>query len=112
MQPAEAWTVFGRWQAERREIGIIFWGRSGNLYTLARVESARNGRLQLRGEGARASFNLVEATFTYGAMQTWPNWPSPPIVEVMAIQAQLANGDFLALAEGLRPDALPPPGEG
>jgi hypothetical protein len=72
------------------------------------VESARNGKLLLKGDMVRASFNLTRANFTYGPVQTWPKWPSPPIVEVIAVQAQLENGDWLALAEGLRPESLPP----
>jgi len=43
-------------------------------------------------------------------------WPSSdlaqvafaPNIEVMPIQAQLANGDWLALSDGLRPESIPP----
>jgi hypothetical protein len=105
----QAWRMFGDWKSSGREIGVIFYGCSGNsLYTMGFVESARNGKLLLKSDTARASFNLVRANFTYGPVQTWPRWPSPPIVEVMAVQAQLENGDWLALAEGLRPESLPP----
>jgi hypothetical protein len=109
IESQEAWRIFDRWQTAGQEVGVIFWGRSANLYSLGVIESASNGRLQLRAEAARASFNLVGATFKYGPMQTWPRWPSPPIVEVIALRAEFENGDFLALAEGLRPQAVMPP---
>jgi hypothetical protein len=108
LEPSEAWHMFDRWLTTGQDVGVIFWGRSGNFYTLGSVRVARNGKLEIRGEGARATFNLVDAKFRYGPMQTWPRWPSPPIVEVMALRAELANGDYLALAEGLKPDSLPP----
>ena len=75
---------------------------------MGHIESARNGRLALNGEAVRATFNLIGASFAQGPVQTWPKWPSPPIIEVMAIQAQLANGDWLALSDGLRPESIPP----
>ena len=107
--PDQAWRTFSDWKSSGHEVGVIFYGGSGNsLYTMGFVESARNGRLLLQGPTVRASFNLIRATFTHGPVQTWPRWPSPPIVEVMAVQARLENGDWLALAEGLRPESLPP----
>ncbi len=104
----QAWRTFGDWQIRGLEIGVIFFGSSGStLYTMGFVESARNGKILLKSRAVRASFNLKQATFAYGPIQTWPRWPSPPIVEVIAVQAQLENGDWLALAEGLRPESLP-----
>jgi hypothetical protein len=105
----EAWKIFDRWRNQRQEVGIIFWGRSANVYTLGFIESATNGRVQIQGNGARASFNLVGASFKYGPMQTWPRWPSPPIVEVTALRAEFENGDYLALAEGLTPPPISSP---
>src|SRR5579859_2307052 len=106
----QAWSTFGDWQTSGREIGVIFLGGSGSsLYTMGCIESARNGKLLLKSNTVRASFNLRRATFTYGPVQTWPRWPSPPIVEAIAVQAQLENGDWLAFAEGLRPESLPTP---
>ena len=88
---------------------MIFYAASGtSVYTMGFVELARNGKLLMKGDTVRLSFNLTQANFAYGPVQTWPKWPSPPIVEVIAIQAQLTNGDWLALAEGLRPESLPP----
>jgi hypothetical protein len=105
----QAWRTFSDWKVNGREIGVIFYGGSGtSLYTMGFIESARNGRVLLKGALVRASFNLTRAKFTYGPVQTWPKWPSPPIVEVIAVQAQLENGNWLALAEGLRPESLPP----
>lgn len=102
----EAWRIFDRWKSSGLEIGMIFWGRSLNLYTIGTVTSVRNGRLELRGDLAHASFNLSGATFKYGPMKTWPRWPGPPIVEVNALRAEFENGDYLALAEGLTPDSI------
>lgn len=104
----EVWRILHRWKSAGQKIGLIFWGRSGNVYTLGLVESASNGRVEVTGEGTRASFNLVDATFQYGPMQTWPRWPSPPIVEVTALRAEFANGDYLTLAEGLTPPPISP----
>jgi hypothetical protein len=104
-----AWQIFDKWKNSGRDIGVIFWGRSANLYTMGTVRSLKNGRLELKGERARASFNLSGAVFKYGPMQTWPRWPWPPIVEVNALRAEFANGDYLALAERLTPDSVPLP---
>lgn len=104
----DAWNILSRWKNRQQEIGVIFWGRSGNLNTLGHVEEASKGRIQLRGEGARASFTLTGASFRYGPMPTWPRWPSPPIVEVRALRAVFDNGDYLALAEGLTAPPVPP----
>src|SRR6266849_8162004 len=68
------------------------------------VESASNGKLLLKSDTVRASFNLTQANFTYGPVQTWPKWPSPPIVEVIAVQAQLENGDWLASQKAFDPN--------
>lgn len=105
----QAWRTFSDWKGNGREIGVIFYGGSGtSLYTMGFIESARNGRLLLKGDLVRASFNLTRANFSYGPVPTWPKWPSPPIVEVVAVQARLENGDRVVLAEGLRPESLPP----
>jgi hypothetical protein len=102
----QAWEMLHRWKSHRQEIGVIFWGRSVNVYTLGLIESASNGRIQLTASGARASFNLAGASFKYGPMQTWPRWPSPPIIEVNALRAEFENGDYLALAESLTPTPI------
>jgi hypothetical protein len=109
IEAQEAWQMFDRWKNRRQDIGVIFWGRSANLYTMGTVASLTNGRLEIKGALARASFNLTGASFKYGPMQTWPRWPSPPIVEVNALRAEFANGDYLALAEGLTPDSISSP---
>lgn len=105
----QAWQMLDRWKSGRNEIGVIFWGRSANIYALGLVESANNGRIHLRGDSARTSFNLIGASFKYGPMQTWPRWPSPPIIEVNALRAEFENGDYLALAEGLTPAPMASP---
>jgi hypothetical protein len=106
----QAWRKFGDWKSHRREIGVIFFSTSGTmLYTMGFIELIRNGGLRLKSSTMKAAFNLRGAHFSYGSLQTWPRWPAPPIVEVIAIQVQLSNGDWLALAEGLRPGSLLPP---
>lgn len=105
----QAWQMFDRWKNRGKQIGIIFWGHHASLYTLGVVESAKNGRIQLKGDTARSSFNLVGATYKYGPMQTWPRWPSPPIIEVTALRAEFENGDYLVLTEGLTPPAVSSP---
>jgi hypothetical protein len=107
----QAWRTFSDWECKACEVGVIFYGGSGtSLYTMGFIQSARNGRLLVKGDTVRASFNLTHATFAYGPVQTWPKWPSPPIVEILAVQARLENGDWLALADGLQPERLPPRG--
>lgn len=108
--PEEAWRIFSTWMHKGHEIGVVLYASSGtSIYTMGVVESAARGRLLVKGNSVRASLNLVGATFKHGPFQTWPKWPSPPIVELMAVQAQLENGDWLALAEGLRAESLSPP---
>jgi hypothetical protein len=65
------------------------------------VHSARNGILQLDSDGAKATFRLINAKLTYGPVPMYPRWPAPSVVEVQAIQAYLAAGDWLVLAVGL-----------
>ena len=55
---------------------------------------------------AEVSFRFKDANFTYGPVQMWPNWPNPPQVEVIAVQAWFANGDWVALAEKFRPASI------
>jgi len=105
----QAWRTFDECKSTRPELGVMFCAASGtSLYTMGFVESARAGNLLLTSDGGRASFNLKRASFTYGPLQTWPRWPYPPIVELIALRAQLANGDWLVLAEGVRPESLAP----
>jgi hypothetical protein len=102
----EAWRMFDEWRAESREIGIMFHGASGSVTTSGTVTQARMGRLQLNSRTAEVSFRLKSANFTYGPVQMFPNWPNPPAVEVMAVQAWFANGDWLALAERFRQPSI------
>lgn len=104
----QAWRTFDRWMAGRKQIGVWFVSKSGSVRTAGTPESARNGQIQLRGESAQAAFNLQEAQFTYGPFQVFPRWPMGPMVELIALQAFLANGDWLALAEGLKPEGVAP----
>jgi hypothetical protein len=102
--------MFEDWKTAGKEIGVLFCGRGSTaaISALMTIRSARNGLVQLKGEGASASFNLKQAKFTYGPMQVFPRWPAPPPVEVMALQAYLATGDWLVLAEGAVPRELSP----
>ncbi len=107
--PEQAWRTFEEWRSEGKEIGIFFAHRAGMISTLANIHSARNGILQLDSDGAKATFRLNDAKFTYGPVPMYPRWPSPPVVEVQAIQAYLVTGDWLVLAEGLVPGSLSGP---
>lgn len=105
----EAWRRFDDWKSARKEIGIWFVSKAGSTVGLCTVHSVRNGRLELRGDGMKAWFNLRQAElFTYGPLQTWPRWPMGPIVEVIAVQAYMNTGEWLVLAEGLPPEGLSP----
>ena len=103
----QAWRTLDDWRAKGREIGVWFVARSGSVRALGTLNSVRNGRLELRGSTVRAGFNLKDATFTHGPTQVFPRWPMGPMVEVMALQAFLNTGDWLMLAEGMRPEGLP-----
>lgn len=107
--PEQAWRTFDDWKSSGREIGVIFYGCSGaRILTMGTIASARNGTLLLQSDTASASFNLTLASFTFGPFLTWPRWPYPPIIEMTAVRARLENGDCLILADGLRPESLPP----
>jgi len=106
--PDDAWRTLDDWRAAGKEIGVWFVAKSGSVRTLGTVESARNGRVELRGPTVAAGFNLKDATFMHGPVQIFPRWPMGPMVEVMAVQAFLTTGDWLMLAEGMRPESLPP----
>jgi hypothetical protein len=110
ISPEEAWRVLDDWKVQRKEIGVLFCGRSGTaaLSALCKVQSVRNGRLRMKGDGGGASVDLKSARFTYGPMQVWPNWPAPQTVEVLTLQAFLSTGDWLVLAEGYLPKELSP----
>jgi len=104
----QAWRRLEDWRAGGKEIGVWYVAaKSGSVRALGTVESARNGRVELRGSTMRAAFNLKNATFAYCPTQLFPRWPMGPAVEVMALQAFLETGDWLMLAEGLRPESLP-----
>lgn len=104
----QAWQRFDQWMSAGKQIGVWFVAQSGSLRTSGCVESAEGCRVHLRGQSAAAGFNLQEARFTYGPFQIFPNWPSGPMVELMAVQAFLPNGDWLVMAEGLKPEGLAP----
>jgi hypothetical protein len=110
ISPEEAWRLLDDWKTRRKEIGLLFCGRSGTsvISAMVTVWAVRNGTLQMKGDGAGASLNLRMANFTYGPMQAWPRWPAGPVVEVLALQASLATGEWLVLAEGYLPRDLSP----
>ena len=103
----DAWRKFDEWRANSLQIGILFFGSSGSLTTSGTVTQARMGRLQFNSETAEVSFRLKSVHFTYGPVQMFPNWPCPPAMEVIAVQAWFDNGDWLAMAERLRPPSVP-----
>jgi hypothetical protein len=104
----QAWRRFDEWMTGGKQIGVWFVSKSGSVRTSGMVKSVRNGRVQLLGQSAQAAFNLQEAQFTYGPFQVFPGWPMGPMVELMALQAFLTNGDWLVLAEGLKPEGISP----
>jgi len=110
MPPEDAWRIFDAWKSGGKEIGLLFCGRSAStvISSLCTVRAARNGLLQLKGESTGVTLNLQLAKFTYGPMQVFPRWPAPPAVEILALQAFLATGDWLVLAEGYVPKELSP----
>jgi hypothetical protein len=99
----DAMEMLGKWKSEKREIGVIFWGRAANVYTVGTLKSITARRIEIQGQGARATFSLAGASFRFGPMHTWPQWPSPPIVMLSALRAEFESGEYLALAEGLTP---------
>ena len=103
----QAWRIFADWNAQQVELGVLCVSQTGTFFSLGKLQAARNGRVVVRGEAASASLQLKDAQFSYGPMQTWPRWPGPPIVEIVALQAVLPNGTWVVMADGLRPDALP-----
>ena len=104
-----AWRMFADWTSTGKEIGMWYVSQPSRFVGFGRLSSARNGVIQFQAEAARATFDLKEARFTFGTMQTWPRWPNPPIVEVLALQAYLPRGAWLVLVEGLRPEVIPVP---
>lgn len=102
----EAWLRVDEWMAAAKQIGVWYVAGSGSVQTSGVVKSARNGRVQLTGQAARAAFRLNDARFTYGPFQVFPRWPMGPMVELPALQAFLPNGDWLVMAENLRPEQI------
>jgi hypothetical protein len=104
----EAWRMLDDWKRGGIELGVYVAGKSGSVAALVSIESARAGRVVLKGEGASVTLNLKGAEFAYGPVKMFPRWPAPPMVEVMALQAILNGTDWLVMAEGLAPEALAP----
>ena len=102
----QAWRIFAEWKATGKEIGVFFHSQSGSFSALGTLCSARNGTIEFQAEAGRAALRLKDAQFTYGPLQTWPRWPNPPILEVIALQAYTSNGTWIIMAEGLRPESL------
>ena len=69
----QAWRRLEDWHVSGREIGVWYVAaKSGSVRTMGTVESARNGRIELRGSTVRAGFNLKSATFAYYPIQIFP----------------------------------------
>jgi hypothetical protein len=39
IEPQDVWQIFDHWRHAGREVGVIFWGRTANVYSLAVIES-------------------------------------------------------------------------
>ena len=102
----QAWRIFSDWKASGKELGLFFHSQSGSFSALGTLRSARNGTIEFQAGEGKAAFRLKQAQFTYGPMQTWPRWPNPPILEVIALQAIVPDGTWIIMAEGLRPESL------
>jgi len=74
--------------------------------TLGTLRSVLQGTVQVQSDSTAATFDLKEARFTYGTVQTWPHWPNPPVVEVTVLHAYLPRGAWLDMVEGLKPEAI------
>ena len=105
----QAWRMFADWTSTHKEIGMWFVSQPNRFLAFGTLDSAKNGMIQFQAQTARATFDLTDARFTYGPMQTWPRWPNPPIIEVMALQVYLPRGAWLVMVEGLKPDAISVP---
>ncbi len=89
---------------------MLYCARSATatIAAMCLVRMARRGMLLLKSDSGGASLNLKLARFSYGPLQVWPRWPSGPTSEVLALQAFLAGGEWLVLAEGYVPKELAP----
>lgn len=105
----QAWRLFSDWKTSRKEIGMWYVSQLSRFGAFGTLSSATNGTVRVQAEAATATFDLKEARFSYGPMQTWPRWPNPPIVEVMALQVFLPRGTWLVMAEGLKPEQISVP---
>lgn len=101
--------MFDDWKTAQKEIGLRFISQLSRFGTFGTLRSVRQGTVQIQSDSTAATFDLKEARFTYGPMQTWPHWPNPPVVEVIALQAYLPRGAWLVMVEGLKPEAIPVP---
>jgi hypothetical protein len=82
----QAWRRLEDGRVAGREIGVWYVAaKSGSVRAMGTGESARNGRIELRGSTVRAGFNLKNATFAYCPVRIFPRWPMGPMVEVMAV---------------------------
>lgn len=109
LEPDQAWRMFDDWKTAHKEIGLRFVSQLSRFGTFGTLRSVRQGTVQIQSDSTAATFDLKEARFTYGPMQTWPHWPNPPVVEVLALQAYLPRGAWLVMVEGLKPEAIPVP---
>ena len=101
--------MFDDWKTAQKEIGLRYISQLSRFGTFGTLRSVRQGTVQIQSDSTAATFDLKEARFTYGPMQTWPHWPNPPVVEVIALQAYLPRRAWLVMVEGLKPEAIPVP---
>ena len=101
--------MFDDCKTAQKEIGLRFISQLSRFGTSGTLRSVRQGTVPIQSDSTAATFDLKEARFTYGPMQTWPHWPNPPVVEVIALQAYLPRGAWLVMVEGLKPEAIPVP---
>jgi hypothetical protein len=104
----QAWRLIYGWKVQGKELGILVAGSTCSVSGVAHIAAIRSGQVELLGDGWGLRLNLRGAEFTYGSMTTWPRWPYPPTVDVIALQSMVSGRDWVVLAEGWRPVSLPP----
>jgi hypothetical protein len=104
----KAWRLLDEWKMKGQELGIWVAGPAASASGVAAIAAVRNGAVELKGENWGMRLNLRDAEFSYGPMPTWPRWPAPPVVDVIALQAMIGGREWVVLAEGWRPTSLPP----
>ena len=104
----QAWRLIDGWKTAAKELGVWVAGSTASVSGVGAITAVRSGRIDLAGASWSLRLNLRDADFRYGPMTTWPRWPAPPMVDIIALQAMVGERNWVVLAEGWRPASLPP----